>query len=143
MNASKNIQLLVLIGFAPLLPALALAEKIFTRGIVLAKILGPNDLTPDTAAKKTFDTNEVVYFWTTIKVVEADEKFGKELEGKTLKLMTGYFDKKLIGKTLPLQLYFVQEERGEKIYRFECTEVNTSVLMGKWATNSFTKRSGN
>src|SRR5579862_103149 len=122
MNRTLNLFAFLLAGVFALLPFLAFSEQIFTRGIVTARIIGPNESTPETATKRRFETNEVIYFWTTIKVIKADKNFGKELEGKSLMLMTGYFDKKLIGKTRPLQLYCVQEKGGEKNYRLECTE---------------------
>ena len=96
-----------------------------THGTIVARVVGPNVPTPDTAIPTT-ETNSITNFWVTLKVVDVKENFATELKGKTIKLPTSAFSKTLLNQTLPLRLSHSRGRYPGSDYWLTCTSVEIS-----------------
>ena len=127
----RNILYPVILFLTVCIPHAAFAADIFDHGIVIAKIVGPSDPTPETAEPHLKGAEE--YFLTTIEITDVRNGFLKELKGEKRLVRTGSFDKNLIGKTLPLMVTSRRnQENAKPAIAFGCSELKVAVLGAQW-----------
>jgi hypothetical protein len=126
MRSVASLIVLLLIAGA----ACTASADTFDRGIVIAKVIGPCDARPDFAEPQVKGTAPC--FLTTIEIVDVKNGFEESLKGTRITLRTSPFEKKLIGKAIPLQLISINRQ-GEtrRNLMFECSALSGSYLCAK------------
>ena len=97
-----------------------------TQGTIIARLMGPNQPTTETALPASAGT--VTNFLVALKVVDVRDNFAKELKGKTIRLQTCEFSKSLLGKTVALRVSHSRGRYPGSNYWLVCTSIQAARL---------------